>query len=206
MNIHHGRLLAAFGPVVPVLAVLLGSCGSLTPDDLLWRTRSQFGTRDVVYPLDVRNDSIILGGNREEPAIYLLLDERTGAIKDTLESLENPKHEISISQRIGSRYNGTDWRVSVPVGEKSIIDSLVRVWEWPSASGNNLLATTLLMRRRNDRKWAEVRFSIRAMSVTDIVPYQEHYLALQYATGFGKDGYHYEVGVLDLRSVSGWRE
>src|SRR5689334_7074270 len=70
---------------------LLSACsGGLTPAHLSWHVPYVYwdGKHRTGYTINVRGDSIILGSWNDK--LYLVLDPATGAIRDTLRSLDHP--------------------------------------------------------------------------------------------------------------------
>jgi hypothetical protein len=188
--------------VLFALGLLLSACnGGITPDDLLWRRSSQARGRGVVYPLTVRHDSIILGG--PPYSRFVLLDERTGDPRDTLDALENANSEILLIDRLPISYNGRESRMIIPVDASFIMDSLIVINRTPLLRGGPF-TEFLLMRRRSDGEWKTLEFDLHEMHPNDIIPYKDRFLVLQYTTDHrSPQGYRYEVGLLDLRRESG---
>jgi hypothetical protein len=196
-----GGYMGKLGSFAASISLGLSSCcGGIAPEDLLWRTRSEY---QAVYPINVRNDSILIGyvGDRR----FFLLDPATGVIADTLSSLENATTKISFIDRFGYDRSGDKNRHVIPVSQQFYLDSLVLSVESPKMRGQRY-SRTLLMRRREDRQWATVPINSCEITTNDYVPYKDRYLLLQYATYHGHDEYSYEVGLLDLTQAVHWRK
>jgi hypothetical protein len=180
--------------------VLSGCCGGLTPNDLLWRTRSQYAT---VYPISVRNDSIILGGAVTDRSRYLVLDENSGMVRGTLPFLEQPNAQYMIIGRLESEKDGDLSRYPIPVNNDFLLDSLALVFDPPNLRGGRT-TKSLSMRRRADHQWSELKFDGCRMGVNDVVPYKDRFVLIQYLNHDNKGEYQYEVGLLDLATGVRW--